>query len=170
MVQVTTIINENIIKFIITCCKNQFSIQKLQVKNKRRWSFQISDQTEFLQHKVFEKFPTCKNSSFVACFPKLLRNFGLEFEKISQFIRNLKLDYNNSNSWGSSGREKWNSEPNVSLTKVMVSHDLPRSTITNQIAFNQWDLHSTLEFERAMDHRYQALVSQLETWDTITFT
>ena len=32
----------------------------------------------------------------------------------------------------------------------MVSRDLPRSTVTNQIAFDQRDLHSTPEFERAM--------------------
>ena len=37
------------------------------------------------------------------------------------------------------------------LTKLMVSHDLPRSTITDQIAFDQRDLHWTPEFERMMD-------------------
>ena len=46
-----------------------------------------------------------------------------------------------------------------SLTKLMVSHDLPRSTVTRQISF-----------ERAMDRRCQALVPILETPDTITFT
>ena len=51
----------------------------------------------------------------------------------------------------------------VSLTKLMVSHDLSRSTITNQIAFDQRDLYSTPEFERSMDHRCQGLVSKLET-------
>ena len=51
----------------------------------------------------------------------------------------------------------------------MVSHDLPRSTVTNQIAFDQTDLYSTPEIERAMDRRYQALVSKLETSHTITF-
>ena len=50
----------------------------------------------------------------------------------------------------------------------MVSHDLPRSTVTNQIPFDQQDLHLTPEFERAMDRRYQ--VSKLEASDTITFT
>ena len=40
-----------------------------------------------------------------------------------------------------------------SLIKVMVSHDLPRSTVTKQIAFDQRDLHSTPVFERAMDRR-----------------
>ena len=57
-----------------------------------------------------------------------------------------------------------------SLTKLMVSHDLPRSTVTNQITFDQQDFHSTPEFERAIDRRCQALVSKLETLDTITFT
>ena len=52
----------------------------------------------------------------------------------------------------------------------MVSHDLPRSTVTNQIAFDQRDLYSTPEFERTMNRRYQALVSKLETSETITFT
>ena len=51
----------------------------------------------------------------------------------------------------------------------MVSHDLPRSTVTNQIAFDQQDLYSTPEFVRTMDRRCQALVSKLETSDTITF-
>ena len=45
----------------------------------------------------------------------------------------------------------------------MVSHDLPRSTVTKQIAFDQRDLHSTPVFERAMDRHCQALVSKLET-------
>ena len=52
----------------------------------------------------------------------------------------------------------------------MVSHDLPRSTVTNQIAFDQQDLCSAPEFERTMDSRCQALVSELETSDTLTFT
>ena len=50
-----------------------------------------------------------------------------------------------------------------SLRKLMVSHDLSRSTVTEQIAFDQRDLHSTPEFERAMDRRCQALVSKFET-------
>ena len=37
--------------------------------------------------------------------------------------------------------------------------------VTKQIAFEQRDLHSTSEFERAMDRRCQALVSKLETLD-----
>ena len=56
----------------------------------------------------------------------------------------------------------------LSLTKLMVSHDLPSSMVTNQIAFDQQDLHSTPEFERTMDRCYQALLSKLETLDTIT--
>ena len=51
----------------------------------------------------------------------------------------------------------------------MVSHDLPRSTVTNQVAFDPQDLHSTPEFEHATDRGCQALVSELETSDTITF-
>ena len=61
-------------------------------------------------------------------------------------------------------------EVGLTLTKLMVSHDLSHSTVTNQIAFDQQDLHSTPEFERAMDRRCQGLVSKLETLDTITFT
>ena len=57
-----------------------------------------------------------------------------------------------------------------SLTKLMVSHDLRRSTETKPIVFDQRGLHSAPEFERAMDRRCQALVSKLETLDTITFT
>ena len=52
---------------------------------------------------------------------------------------------------------------NFSLTKLMVSHDLPRSAVTIQIAFEQLDLHSTPEFERAMDCCCQVMVSRLET-------
>ena len=55
-------------------------------------------------------------------------------------------------------------------TELIVSHDLLLSTVTNQIAFDQRDLHSTPEFERAMDRCCQALVSKLETLGTITFT
>ena len=56
----------------------------------------------------------------------------------------------------------------ISLTKLMVLHDLPRSTVTNQIAFDQQDLHLTLEFECVMDCCCQVLVSRLETLDTFT--
>ena len=52
----------------------------------------------------------------------------------------------------------------------MVSYDLLCSIVTNQIAFDQRDLHSTPEFERTMDHCCHALVSKLETKGTITFT
>ena len=43
--------------------------------------------------------------------------------------------------------------PQYSLTELMVSHDLPRSKLTNQIAFDEQDLHFTPEFERTMDRR-----------------
>ena len=52
----------------------------------------------------------------------------------------------------------------------MVSHDLPRSTVTNEVAFDQPDLYWTPEFEHMIDLRYQALVSKLEPLDSITFT
>ena len=44
------------------------------------------------------------------------------------------------------------------------------STVTNQITFDQQDFHSAPEFKRTMDRRCQALVSKLETLDTISFT
>ena len=47
----------------------------------------------------------------------------------------------------------------------MVSYDLLQSTVTKQIAFDQRDLHSTPVFENAMGHRFQVLVSKLETLD-----
>ena len=47
----------------------------------------------------------------------------------------------------------------------MVSHDLPRSTVTKQIVFEQRRSHLTHEIERVMDSRRQALVSKLETLD-----
>ena len=56
-----------------------------------------------------------------------------------------------------------------SLTKLMVSRDLLRSTVTNKVAFDQQDLHLIYEFERAMDRRYQMRVSKLEALHTITF-
>ena len=49
-----------------------------------------------------------------------------------------------------------------SLTKLMASHDLPCSTVTNQIALDQRDSNTIPEFERAMNRRCQALVSKLE--------
>ena len=53
------------------------------------------------------------------------------------------------------------------LIKLMISHDLPRSTITNQITSDQQDSNSIPDFERAMDLRCQALVSDLETLDRL---
>ena len=50
-----------------------------------------------------------------------------------------------------------------SLTELMVSHDLLRSTITGQIAFDQQDLESNPKSERPMDRCCKALVSKLET-------
>ena len=57
----------------------------------------------------------------------------------------------------------------ISLTKLMVSHDLQHSTVTNQITFCGRHSHSTPEFDGAVDLRCQALVSKLETLDIITF-
>ena len=51
---------------------------------------------------------------------------------------------------------------NMSLTKLMVSHDFPCSTVTNQIAFDQRDSNTIPEFERAVDCRCQVLVSKLQ--------
>ena len=45
----------------------------------------------------------------------------------------------------------------------MVSHDLPCSIVTNQIAFDQRDSNTIPEFECTIDRRCQALVSKLET-------
>ena len=56
------------------------------------------------------------------------------------------------------------------LTKLMVSHDLPLSAVSNQIAFDHRDLRSTPEFEHATDRRCHTLVSKMETLHTITFT
>ena len=56
----------------------------------------------------------------------------------------------------------------ISLAKLMVSHDLQHSMLTNQIAFDQRHLHLTPEFECLMDRRCQVLVSKLETFDSIT--
>ena len=61
------------------------------------------------------------------------------------------------------------SQVQTSFTKLIVSHDLPRSTVTNQIVFFQRNLQLAPEFERAMDCRWQALVAKLETSDTTTF-
>ena len=58
--------------------------------------------------------------------------------------------------------------PKFSFITLMVSPELSRSAVTNQIAFDQRDFRSTFEFERTMDRRCQALVSKLETLDTIT--
>ena len=52
----------------------------------------------------------------------------------------------------------------------MVSYDLSRSTVSKQIAFDRRDSNSSPKFERAMDCRCQALVFNLESLDTITFT
>ena len=51
----------------------------------------------------------------------------------------------------------------ISFTKMMVSHDLPCSTVTNQIAFDQRDSNTIPAFKRTMDRRCQALVSKSKT-------
>ena len=45
----------------------------------------------------------------------------------------------------------------------MVSHNLPCSTVTNQITLDHRDSNMISEFERMMDCGCQALVSKLET-------
>ena len=50
-----------------------------------------------------------------------------------------------------------------SLIELVVLHDLPLSTVTNQLGFDQRDSNSSHKFERAMDRRCQMLVSKLET-------
>ena len=52
-------------------------------------------------------------------------------------------------------------KPPVQFNKLMVSHDLLRSTVTNQIAFDQRDSKSISNFEGAMDRCWQALVSRV---------
>ena len=56
------------------------------------------------------------------------------------------------------------------LTELMGSHDLPRSKVTNQIAFDHRDFRPIPEFKHAMDRRCQASVSKSETLRTITLT
>ena len=51
----------------------------------------------------------------------------------------------------------------------MVSHDLQRSTVTNQTALDRPDLQSAPEFKRTEDCRCQELASKLETLHTTTF-
>ena len=51
----------------------------------------------------------------------------------------------------------------VNLTKVMASHDLPRSTLTNQITFGQRFWCLAPQFERALGGRHEVLVSRLQT-------
>ena len=61
-------------------------------------------------------------------------------------------------------------ETKSSLAKLMVSHDLLCSMVSNQIAFDQQDSSLIPKFERVMDRCFQVLVPKLETLDTITFT
>ena len=61
-------------------------------------------------------------------------------------------------------------ETKTSLIKLMVSYDLPRSMVSNQITFDPHNSNSFPDFERVMDRGCQMLVSNLETLDTITFT
>ena len=58
----------------------------------------------------------------------------------------------------------------TSLTKLMVSHGLLRSMVTNQFPFDRRDENTFPKFGRTMHHSCQALVSKLETLDTFTFT
>ena len=52
-----------------------------------------------------------------------------------------------------------------SLTKLMVSRDLPRSTVTKQITFDQRDLHSTPVFGTREGSSLLRTGSKLETLD-----
>ena len=54
-----------------------------------------------------------------------------------------------------------------SLTKVMVSHELLRLTVNNQIAFDQ---RVSTSIPKPDGLLLPELVSKLETLDTITFT
>ena len=54
--------------------------------------------------------------------------------------------------------------------KLIVPRDFLRSTVTNQIAFDQRDFKSISIFKRMVDRCCQALVSKLETLEPITFT
>ena len=64
----------------------------------------------------------------------------------------------------------WTSIPEYSLAKLIVSHDLLCSTVTNQIAFDRRDSSMFPKFERTIHSCCQAMVSKLETVDAITFT
>ena len=60
-----------------------------------------------------------------------------------------------------------------SLTKLMVSHDLLHSTVTNQVSFDQQDSKSISNFDGTLlpstGLPFSCLVSELETLDTISF-
>ena len=59
-------------------------------------------------------------------------------------------------------------DPEYILTEQMVSHDLLRLTVTNQIAFDQRGSNMVPKFECSMDC-CQALVSKLETLGTVYY-
>ena len=82
------------------------------------------------------------------------------------------INVSNSGMWQSISLIKYGMDnlAEHSLTKLMVSCDLLRLMVTNQVAFEQWDLHLTYEFEQVINFRHQALVSKLETLHAITFT
>ena len=86
--------------------------------------------------------------------------FGIDCQPLYPILESAKLQLRKENTI--SDYFKWNAESGQ--TKLTVSHDLSRSTITDQITLDQ------REFERAMDCCYQALVSELETLVTITLT
>ena len=98
---------------------------------------------------------------------------SLTIQGVSSLVSDYDISYFTLSSFGHSfptGQEKVSISClryNI-LTKLLVSHDLLRSMVTNQIAFDQQDLNSTPAFERATDRRCQGLVSKLETLDTIT--
>ena len=56
------------------------------------------------------------------------------------------------------------------MIKLIVSHDLPCSTAAIQITFDRQDWNSIPDFECSMNRHWQALFSNLEAKDTITFT
>ena len=63
------------------------------------------------------------------------------------------INVSNSGMWQSISLIKYGMDnlAEHSLTKLMVSCDLQRLMVTNQVAFEQWDLHLTYEFEHVIN-------------------
>ena len=93
----------------------------------------------------------------------ILNHLDLALDKFITYLRALSAAYELR-------LNDFKRQIQINLTKLTVSRDLLRSTVTNQIVFGRQDSNIFPKFERMTDRCSHVLVSKLETLDAIIFT